>query len=249
MIDTVSYSPGARGWSSRYTWYPDWHIGMNSTYYSFKNGNLYKHNANANYNEFYGESTDEGTDKHPTSVTFPFNDSPDEEKVFKTLSIDSNVPWIVDVSTDLANGNIDDSYFALKEGEYHAWIRRDSGDLDLENLSVQGIGNPSNYAALVFTFGFNITTSISVGDQLYRVDATGNGIELIGNVTAHTTTTITVDAAAVTPTTADFILVAKDSTAESRGARGSYMLTEMKIYKDTASELFGVGSEVFKSHP
>ena len=204
MIDTISYSPGARGWSSRYTWYPDWHIGMNSTYYSFKNGNLYKHNANANYNEFYGNSTAEvtsGTDtsgttgkltdstatfnngsilvddyvvnhttggyavvtaidsanvlsisgsgfsvgdsyeisRNQTSVTFPFNDSPDEEKVFKTLSIDSNVPWIVDVSTDLANGNIDDSYFSLKEGEYHAWIRRDSGDLDLIVTGKQSI--------------------------------------------------------------------------------------------------------------
>jgi hypothetical protein len=167
MIDTISYSPGARGWSSRHTWYPEWMIGMNSTLFTFKNGDLYKHDANANYNEFYGNAAAEvtsGTDdagtadkltdstatfnngsvlvddyvvnyttgeyaivtaidsatvlslsesifssgdsyeisRNQTSVTFPFNDAPDEEKVFKTISLDSNVAWITDVTTDLS---------------------------------------------------------------------------------------------------------------------------------------------------
>ena len=46
-----------------------------------------------------------------------------------------------------------------------------------------------------------------------------------------------------------FIVVVKDSTAESRGARGSYMVTELKIYKPTSAELFGVSTEAFKSNP
>lgn len=250
MIDTISYSPGARGWNSRHTWYPEWMIGMNSTLFTFKNGDLYKHDANANYNEFYGESTDEPLDRHPTSVTFPFNDAPDEEKVFKTISLDSNVPWITDVTTELSNGTIDDDWYTLKEGEYYSWIRRDANDLDPENLSLQGIGTVTTYAALVLTFNFTITSSVNTGDKLYIMDTGTGALSLIGSVVSKTATTVTVDAAANTPTDGvSFIVVVKDSTAESRGARGSYMTTELKIYKSTSAELFGVGSEVFKSNP
>ena len=317
MIDTISYSPGARGWNSRHTWYPEWMIGMNSTLFTFKNGDLYKHDANANYNEFYGNATAEitsGTDdagtadkltdstatfnngsvlvddyvynyttnqyavvtaidsatvlsisadifssgdsyeisRNQTSVTFPFNDAPDEEKVFKTISLDSNVAWITDVTTDLSNGTIDDSWYTLKEGEYYSWIRRDANDLDPENLSLQGIGVIDTFTTSdTLNFTFTITSSINTGDKLYIMDTGTGALSLIESVASKNATSVTVNTpVANTPTDGvSFIVVVKDSTAESRGARGSYMTTELKIYKSTSAELFGVGSEVFKSNP
>jgi hypothetical protein len=317
MIDTISYSPGARGWNSRHTWYPDWMVGMNSTLYTFKDGDLYKHDANANYNEFYGNSTAEitsGTDdagtadkltdstatfnngsilvddyvvnnttgqyaivtaidsatvlslsesifssgdsyeisRNPTSVTFPFNDAPDEEKVFKTLALDSNVAWITDVTTDLTNGTIDDSWYKLKEGEYYAFIRRDANDLDPENLSLQGIGVVDTFVTLTDTlnFTFTITSSVNTGDNLYIMDTSTGALDLIGTVSSKDATSITVASVTTTPINGtSFIVVVKDSTAESRGARGSYMVTELKIYKPTSAELFGVATEAFKSNP
>ena len=252
MIDTISYSPGARGWNSRHTWYPDWMVGMNSTLYTFKDGDLYKHDANSNYNEFYGEPTDEVLNRNPTSVTFPFNDAPDEEKVFKTLALDSNVAWITDVTTDLTNGTIDDSWYKLKEGEYYAFIRRDANDLDPENLSLQGIGVVDTFVTLTDTlnFTFTITSSVNTGDNLYIMDTSTGALDLIGTVSSKDATSITVASVTTTPINGtSFIVVVKDSTAESRGARGSYMVTELKIYKPTSAELFGVATEAFKSNP
>ena len=41
-LQTLSYSDGSKGWPSFYTYYPDYMIGMNSFFYSFKGGNLYQ---------------------------------------------------------------------------------------------------------------------------------------------------------------------------------------------------------------
>ena len=42
------------GWPSFYSFFPDFMIGMNSFFYSFKQGNLYRHNTSAQRNTYYG---------------------------------------------------------------------------------------------------------------------------------------------------------------------------------------------------
>jgi hypothetical protein len=51
---TLTYSEGVEGWASFYSFLPDWMIGMNNYFYTFKGGNLYRHNVNNTRNNFYG---------------------------------------------------------------------------------------------------------------------------------------------------------------------------------------------------
>ena len=51
---------------SFYSYIPEMMVGMNSYFYTFKNGELYRHNSNENRNTFYGSFT-------PTSITSVFN--------------------------------------------------------------------------------------------------------------------------------------------------------------------------------
>ena len=53
-LQTLSYSDGSKGWPSFYTFFPDYMIGMNSYFYSFKGGNLFRHNTNSLRNNYYG---------------------------------------------------------------------------------------------------------------------------------------------------------------------------------------------------
>jgi hypothetical protein len=46
IIDTLTFSNKAEGWTSRWSYRPEWMIGLNSTFYSFKGGNLYQHDTN-----------------------------------------------------------------------------------------------------------------------------------------------------------------------------------------------------------
>ena len=52
---TLSYSDKSEGWPSFYSFIPDFMIGMNSYFYTFQNGNLYRHNTGADRNNYYGQ--------------------------------------------------------------------------------------------------------------------------------------------------------------------------------------------------
>jgi len=43
---TLTYSEGSKGFPSFYSYNPEYMIGMNNFFYSFKNGQLYRHNTN-----------------------------------------------------------------------------------------------------------------------------------------------------------------------------------------------------------
>ena len=72
---------------------------------------------------------------------------------------------------------------------------------------------------------------------------------LVGTVVSYTSTTITVGSAAVTPSNGDFVIIVKDSTAESYGTRGIYMEAKLTNNDTTEVEIFTISSEVIKSYP
>jgi hypothetical protein len=43
---TLTYSESSKGWPSFYSYHPEWIQGMNQYLYTFKGGNLYRHNVN-----------------------------------------------------------------------------------------------------------------------------------------------------------------------------------------------------------
>lgn len=237
---TITYDPLSQGWTSFWSYIPDWMIGMNNVFYTWDQGNLYKHDVNAVRNKFYGYN-------YPSTITTVFNEDPLEVKMFKTMAIESNEPWTVDLETDLNTGIINASYFDDKEGTWFAYIRRDANTIDLKAISTQGIGELTSYAASVLTFSFNIGTTISQGDKVYKVVA---GVPvLVGVVASHTTTTITLVTPISVPAPGDMILYVKDSTAESYGARGYYMQATLTNNSTSAVELFNVNVNSFKSNP
>ena len=83
---TLTYSESAQGWVSFYSFYPDWMIGMNNYFYTFKGGDLYRHNVNESRNTFYGVFT-------PSLMMSVFNDAPLENKLFKTLNLVGDDAW------------------------------------------------------------------------------------------------------------------------------------------------------------
>lgn len=241
---TVSYSPKNSGWTSFHSFIPEWMIGMNSHFYSFYRGNIYKHYSNNTRNNYYGT-------QYTSKVTPVFNDEPTVNKMFKTLGLDGSASWDATITTDQSTGFMDSTYFDLKEGDYYTYIRRVAGNTDLDLMSAQGIGNINTVVgaspgAITLGFSFDIGSIVSIGDKLYRDNA---GIELIGTITGLTSNSITMNVTSITPVIGNYVLYLKDAEAESYGARGYYM--EVLLENDSTSEveLFTISSEVFKSFP
>ena len=91
---------------------------------------------------------------------------------------------------------------------------------------------------------------ISVGDLAYKNNA--GALALLGEIKGVSNNIITIDTTITggsAPVNGDFILSVKNSVAESYGVRGYYMEFELTNTLTTATELFSVGSSVFKSFP
>ena len=246
MEKTLSYSNNSRGWTSFYSYIPEMMIGMNSFLYTFKGGNLYRHNSNETRNNFYGA-------QYTSKITSVFNPDVSAVKNFKTISIDGDDSWDCTVITDLDSGFISNSWFELKEGNWFAYIRRNAMDLDLKFRSAQGIGTPTTVnsldpLAVVITFNYGIGSIISVGDVAYKNNA--GTIVNVGVVTSVSASSITVNTTGGSiPLVSDFILYIKNSVAESYGSIGYYMQYELENASTDRTELFAVSSNLFKSYP
>ena len=262
---TLSHSKFVQGWTSFYSYYPDWMIGMNSHLYTFKGGNLYKHNENPLRNIFYQQWWNQVDNVippnnspnafTPSRIKSVFNVEPFTVKNFKTFYMETDHPWDLTVATDTATGFINSSFFEDKENLYYGFIRRYDTDDSIRLRSCQGIGTCNNIdtttpSDVIFTFTFNLGTIISIGDIAYRNNAgvivkLGKITNVVGNVMSVDTTI----PGGSLPSNGDFILYLKNATAESYGARGYYMNFELTNYDTDRVELFGVGSNLFKSYP
>lgn len=269
-IYTLTYDDGVKGFPSFYTYYPDWIQGMNNYLYTFKEGNLYRHNTNNRRNNYYGID-------YASIITSVFNEEPLTNKIFKTLALESDDSWSATVDSDQQLGNfIQADEFVLKEGGYFGYLRASSSEpasvTQYPLRSANGIGNNifaniSNPAQVLVYFSVNplvsIGTIISIGDLLYT--NVSGVITLIGEVINKVEdivngenylivdTTITDGAGnplgSIPPTTPVYYFFIKNGTAESHGILGHYAVFTLTNNNTGAVELFAVESEVMKSFP
>lgn len=153
---TASYNENVKGWVSFKSFIPESGISMSNDYYTFKNGEIWKHHdENSVYNSFYGSGV------NPSTVTAVLNDSPGVIKSFKTLAYEgtqsaitgnvndnqyynlSNIDgWkVTQLNTDLQEGMVDE--FINKEGKWFNHIKGVSTSLkniDPSEFTFQGIG-------------------------------------------------------------------------------------------------------------
>lgn len=90
--DTVSFNDANNGWTSFWDYKPDFANTLNASYYTCKNGSIWKHydaTTAKNRGQFYGVQTD-------TSVTFVFNPSVSVSKNFNTVSYEGTNGWEVE---------------------------------------------------------------------------------------------------------------------------------------------------------
>ena len=263
---TLSYSDMVGGWVSFYSYYPDWMIGMNNYFYTFKGGDLYRHNVNTSRNTFYepwfvkvGNSAGA---YNPSTIQSVFNTVPLENKLFKTINLEGDAKWSVTLETDLQySGFIQADWFEKKEAAFFAFIRNNSvGELALR--SVNGIGRSSQVTGgnvVKFAVGISIGSIISVGDLLYYSLPPYTTPILAGKVTAITvdlpnginqlTIDTTISGTTPIPIQDAFILYIKNSVAESHGVLGHYCTFNIENTSTEKVELFVVQSEVMKSFP
>jgi hypothetical protein len=82
---TSSFDEDVKGWTSFFTYKPSFVASLNSNFYSFYTGKLYKHHS-GNYGNFYGQISD-------SNVTVILNSQPSTVKVFQTINYEGKTGW------------------------------------------------------------------------------------------------------------------------------------------------------------
>ena len=260
---TLTYSEGFKGFPSFYSYIPDYMIGMNNYFYTFNKGELYRHNVNERRNSFYGVD-------YSSTMTSVFNDMPLENKLFKTINLESSFSgashsWGGTFDTDIqTTGFINADWFVKKEGAWFAFMRNEantpslSSDYALRSLSgiggctvVDTLTDPPNIY-IEFALTTPIGSALSIGDYIYATTSLTaiGGVSEIDIDLPNGRNRIKVDAPlAATPTAADLILYIKNQTAESNGVLGHYCEFVLTNSATEAVELFAVETEIMKSFP
>ena len=93
---TIGFDETSKGWTSFYTYYPEAGFSLNSSMYTFYQGNLYHHYQNTNYNVFYR------ADAKESNITLAMNSDVSTVKTFKTLAYEGSTGWEAsEIKTDL----------------------------------------------------------------------------------------------------------------------------------------------------
>ena len=233
--------------------------------YSFKGGNIYKHNTNETRNNYYGQ-------QFSSQITSVFNKNPLENKLFKTLNLESDSPWSVNLQTDIQNnGFVDSTWFEKKEGAYFAYLRKTGyipAEADTLALrSANGIGKAASWSSQSNVLTVNFSTNplidigsiVSIGDYLYFSEPAYTTIKFAGQITnievnlASGINRLFVNtqiSGAQPISVADpYILYIKNMEAETHGMLGHLLNFSLINTNTTATELFAIESDVMKSYP
>jgi hypothetical protein len=253
---TLTYSENSSGWPSFYSYEPEFIKGMNQYLYTFKNGNMYRHNVNEARNTFYGAAAED------TTITTVVNTDALTTKVFKALDLESTDPWEVSLFSDLQSARtIESTWFEKKEGDYFAHIRGlTDGTNNFAMRSANGIGEVDTVGGtptdttLTFPTGTQLGSIISVGDVVFAT----TGAVLAGVVidplvstsnVLHINTTIPTPPPPTAPSNGDLILYIKNQVAESHGMLGHYAVMTLSNNLTTATEMMAVKVDIMKSYP
>jgi len=248
MAKTLTYKKSVQGWTSFYSYEPEWIDNLNDEYFTFKNGQIYVHHKDDNdRNTFYGESYD-------TKIEFVNNEGPSEVKMYRAVKTEGNSKnWDVLVDSDIESGHIKKESFVKRENMYYAYVRNNNDEVDTRKLTFQGIGVCTSVSSDTINFSDFSDSTLSVEDNIYKATVNEETSEigdmtLVGVVESINLNSITIKNISSMPVSGDFIMLGKNQTSESEGVRGYYTKYTMTNSSTSPIELYAVDSEVTKSN-
>ena len=247
MSYTIAFDEGAKGFTSFFSYQPDFMIGMNNDFFTVKDGQLYLHNDETNNvrNNFYNV-------QYNTEVTYIENSYPSEVKFAKAIKLEANRAVTADIkayisdSDDSMDSRVSVSDFVDKEGMKYAYVRRNENLGNYTDKNVYGLGVVDNLANGGATLNFTAPLpkgSIAVGDKL--IDTAGT---VLSTIVSYTDTSITTDVASAV-LSGDFIIGLKDARIEAGVLRGYNFEVMLTDTGSTKLEIYGSSLKVAKSAP
>jgi len=157
---TLAFNERHNGWSSYYSYIPEYMCQNGVGIVSFRLGSLYTHDNNAVQNNFYNT-------QYPSKLEFYLNAGPSDVKVLEAIGEESTSIWELDFVTNEEGqqSNLIASDFVKKEGIYYAPVWRDQLTPNVTNPLFEGDVMRSRVFFLQFRYAgtsYNKTFAINM---------------------------------------------------------------------------------------
>jgi hypothetical protein len=131
--ETLAFSENILKWSTFYGYEPDYIIENGVDIISFKNGNLYTHNTNDIYNNFYGEQQD-------SRIEVISKENPRAIKFYKNIEEESTTPWdMIEGKNQVGQStNLIKEDFETIESHHYAAFWKDINTPNIDNPLIEG---------------------------------------------------------------------------------------------------------------
>lgn len=238
--ETLTYGNDVKGWTSFHDFLPDWFTRCNNRFFTIKDGNLQLHNDEDNpiRNSLYGVQVN-------SEITTILNPDNSEDKIFKTIALESTHAWQANIKTNFSESNIKKSEFNQRESRWFSYIRKSENKNDLHGGVAQGIGVILSNNINNITFA-EVSPMVCIGDSLFQLN--GNAEENIGIITNVTGNIITVSSILTPVINGLFSFSIKNARVEGSEIRGYYAELKLVNNETTYSELFAIESNIIKSY-
>lgn len=109
--NTLVFNNDGSAWVGYVSYTSDFMTKFIDDFYTFKDGELWKHNVNDNLNSFYGV-------RYPSIITFYVNINPTMVKTLSSMRLNSNKPWDVLVEIRPREGKLNGQRSRIKRGNF-----------------------------------------------------------------------------------------------------------------------------------
>lgn len=181
---TVTFKENADGWTSRMSFIQEAGCSLNSIFYTFKHGRIWKHNRPEEnlYSNFYGIQYD-------CSVNVLINETPEIVKGFKTVNYTGSRQreYVYSIGdgrnysiAEIQANNLTPISFSTKKGWFANYIVTDLQEGQIKEF-IKKEGKYFNYIKGLKTF-FDTNCDNNVNSQEFSVQGIGRASSITGNV-------------------------------------------------------------------
>ena len=131
--ETVAFNEILQKWSTFYGYSPDYIIENGIDIITFKNGELYTHNTNDVYNNFYGEQQD-------SRIEAVSREQPGSIKFYKNIEEESTTVWdLIEGKNQIGQStNLIKEDFETVESFHYAAFWKDANTPNIDNPLIEG---------------------------------------------------------------------------------------------------------------
>jgi hypothetical protein len=139
---TLAFSETTKHWTTFYSFEPEYMCSVGLNIVTFKNGQLFLHDQNANHSVFYGVA-------YQSELWVPFNVMPESSKILKSIVLYTTSPFDVIIETlngqetnntldDFIDEDLEGLVFNGKENAFYSQVWRDINSVNEEFPKING---------------------------------------------------------------------------------------------------------------